>query len=87
MNTSISTTRRSAADKIETAIAGNLFETRLALLQEARHKILFDYNMFNETRNAMVALQPDARKTRIALSTQEEIHPIEPGKAAPERMG
>jgi hypothetical protein len=47
-----------AAKTIETAIAGRLSETRLVHLREARRKVLFEYNIFNEVnevRNAVLS--------------------------------
>jgi hypothetical protein len=46
-----------AAEKIESALASNAFESNLASLREARRKVMFEYNLFNETRNAILAFQ------------------------------
>jgi hypothetical protein len=62
-----------AANTIESAVANNIFEKRIARLREARKQVLFEYNIFNETRNVIHKLH---ESHSCNLSSVQFVHPI-----------
>lgn len=47
-----------AADRVEAAVSQNLWEQRRTFIREAKEKILFQYNLFDEARSVIKRLEP-----------------------------
>jgi hypothetical protein len=70
-----------AARIIETAIANRLFEKRATEMEDARRKVLFEYNLFNEVRNLILKLEGgDADPLRLRF--RRTIYPVKKGPRA-----
>ncbi len=70
-----------SAQTIKTAISENLFEKRAAAIAEARRKVLFEYNLYNEVWKVIRSLEPTLEKAPSTLRWQT-ILPVKSGPLA-----
>ncbi len=70
-----------SAQTIKAAIADNVFEKRASAIAEARRKILFEYNLYNEVWKAIRGIEPTPEKSPLLLRSQN-IYPVKSGPIA-----